>query len=178
MKKLRKLSLTLALLIAVVLSLPAVGNVFAAVTQDVTVNATPAFVTISNAPTTFDFGTVTTNSHNVTGNAHFTITNGSTVRVDVNIQCDNWTSTGTNWTYGNPGADTGNFDASSDDGGSGGSTGEGDYDISVVAYADTLICDNVSTVTDPTWELQLDAPSSFTHGDAQKNTVTVSAVAE
>lgn len=178
----KKLKLTLALLLTLaILIVPVLTNnwsVFAATTQDIAVNATPAFVTITNAPATYGFGTVAANATANTTNGYFTITNSSTVRVDINIQCDNWSSAGSNWTYGNPGADTANFDASSANGGSGGSTGAGNWDISVLAYSDTLICDNLSVGGDPTWELQLDAPASITHGDFQTNTVTVTVVAE
>lgn len=179
MKGIKRLALTLALLVTVIaLSWGIVGNIEAATTQDVTVNATPAYITISNAPSTYNFGVISEGATANTTNGYFTITNGSTVNIDISIQADNWTSSGSAWTYGNPGADTGNFDASSANGGVGGSSGAGAWDISVLAYSDTLICDNVTTVTNPTWELQLDAPSTFSHGDAQVNTVTVTGTAE
>lgn len=179
MKRWKELALTLLLPIAIIISVwLAVGDAKAAVTQDVAVNATPAFVTISNTPSTYGFGTVAANATANTTNGYFAITNASTVRTDISIEADNWTSAGSAWTYGNPGADTANLDASSANGGTGGSTGAGDFDISVPAYSTALLCDNLTVAGNVTWELQLDAPSSITHGDFQSNTVTVSVVAE
>lgn len=186
------LRLGVALCLATVLwALPAVGafvglpknfipihTAWAATTANVSVNATPSYIAITNAPSVYDFGVVAAGGTANTSAAEFTITNSSTVNIDINISCDGWTSTGDNWTYINPQVDGGNFDASSDDGGTGGSTGEGDFDISVPSGSTALLCDNVTTVTDPTWELQLDIPSSFTHGDVQDAQVEVSATAE
>lgn len=176
-----------SMVVALILAISLMGGVFAfqfasgqpvyaATTQDVTVNATPAYVTISNAPSSFDFGVVTAGSTDNTGNAHFTITNGSSVVIDISINCTAWSSGGSTWTYNDPGADTANLDASGANGGAGGSTGAGDYDISIPNSTGILFCDNVSTVTDPTWELQLDAPSSISYSDEQEITVTLLAV--
>lgn len=178
-------------LVTVLWALPAVGafvglpvniipvhTAWAATTANVSVNATPSYIAITNAPTTYAYGVVTAGGTANTTNGYFTITNSSTVNIDINIQCDGWTSTGSAWTYGNPAADTGNFDASSVNGGTGGSTGAGDFDISVTSGSTALLCDNVTSVTNPTWELQLDIPSSFTHGDVQDAQVEVSATAE
>ena len=135
---------------------------------------------ISNFPSTKDFGVVTAGSTPNTGNAYFTITNSSTMTIDIYIKCDGWSpTTGTNsWTYGSPiGADQGFLEASSADGGAGGSQGGGLYDVEILNGTDTLLCDDVATTTDPTWELQLNAPSSFTHGDEQQTTVTLTATA-
>lgn len=151
---------------------------FAATSQDVSVNATPAYVSISNSPTTYDFGVISAGTTPDTGNGYFTVTNSSTVNMSISINCTAWSSTGSAWTYNDPGADTGNLDASSADGGAGGSSGAGAYDISVPNGAATTICANVTSATNPTWELQLDAPSSYTHGDEQELTVTISAAAD
>jgi len=135
---------------------------------------------ISNLPSTKDFGVVAASSTPNTGNAYFTITNSSTVTIDIYIKCDGWSpTTGTNsWTYGSPiGADQGFLEASSADGGVGGSQGEGLYDVEILNGIDTLLCDDVAITTNPTWELQLNAPSSFTHGDEQQTIVTLTATA-
>jgi hypothetical protein len=169
----------LAILLALALVLIPVGSAFAATTADVTVNATPGFVSITNAPTTFDFGVVYADTDENTGNAYFTVTNDSTVDMDVSIHCDGWTVVppGTNsWTYGAPADDTARLYASSANGGAGGSGGQGTYDILLPSSAPgTLLMDAVGTATDPTWELQIDAPTGFTHVDEQETTVTLTA---
>jgi hypothetical protein len=99
-----------------------------------------------------------------TGTGYFTITNASTVDMDVNIKCTAWTS----WTYGAPGADQGQLKASD---------GDGAYDVTIVAInTDYLLMSAVGTGVDPDWELQLDAPTSFTNVDVQTTTVTITAV--
>lgn len=170
--------LALAVILSPVVAVVDFSGVKAATTQDITVNATPEYITISNAPSSFDFGVVAESSTENTGSGHFTVTNGSSVNIDISINCTAWSSAGSTWTYNDPGADTGNLDASSANGGVGGSTGAGNYDISVPNGAGTLLCDNVTTVTNPTWELQLDAPTSFTYADEQEITVTLLAVGE
>lgn len=170
-KKLFVILLTLVLL----LSMP--SPVFAATSQDVTVTGTPSFIAISNSPGSFDFLTLTEDTDEQTSNGYFTITNSSSVNIDLNIQSDNWSGV-TAWTYGVPAEDTGQLKASSANGGVGGSTGAGNFDITILVGSDTLLCDNVTTVTNPTWELQIDVASTFTHGDEQTNTITITAVAE
>ena len=170
-KKLLVILLTFVLLLS--MSTPA----FALTSQDVTVTATPSFIAISNAPGSFDFGALTENVDEDTGNGYFTVTNSSSVNIDINIQSDNW-SGASSWTYGAPAEDTGQLKASSANGGTGGSTGVGAYDIAILSGSDTLLCDNVTSVTNPTWELQIDVASTFTYGDEQANTVTITAVAE
>lgn len=179
MKRLRGLILTATLLFVAVFAVVfAINSTQAATSQDVSVNATPAFMSISNAPTSYDFGVISENSTDNTTNGYFTITNSSTVNIDLNIQCNGWSSAGSAWTYGSPASDTADLDSSSADGGSGGSSGAGNFDISILNGSDTLICDNVTSATNPTWELLLNAPTAFTHGDEQETTVTMSAVAE
>lgn len=170
-KKLFTILFTLVFLLS--MSVPT----FAATSQDVTVTGTPSFISISNSPGSFDFQTLAENTDEQTSNGYFTVTNSSSVNIDLNIQCDNWTGV-TSWTYGAPGEDQGQLKASSANGGVGGSTGAGNFDIAILVGSDTLLCDNVTAVTNPTWELQIDVASTFTHGDEQTNTVTIIAVAE
>lgn len=183
-KRERSVVLTLVLVVALIIVGAGTwaglsGSVYAGTTQDVTVNATPEYMTISNSPSTFNFGVVATSSSDNTGNAYFTITNGSTVNIDISIGCDNW-SGATAWVYGSPASDTGRLMTSSADGGTSGSSGQGAYDILVAdaSSSKTLLCDNVTTATNPTWEMELEAPSAFTHGDENSTTVTVEATAE
>ena len=151
---------------------------YAATTQSVTVNATPAYITISNAPANYNFGVIATSSSENTGNDYFTVTNGSTVNIDVSANCTGWSSDGSAWTYGAVGENVGRLMASSGEGGTGGSAGTGSYDVIVTDSGQNLLCDNVSTVTSPQWEMELEAPTSFTHGDEQETTITIEAMAE
>lgn len=136
---------------------------------------------ISNTPNSFDFGTVEASSTPDTTTGWFTITNSSSVTIDITIKCNGWTHTaGSNdWIYGASAENTARLKASNDQGGAGGSTGAGNYDIVVPSgETGTLFCDDVATSTTTiNWELQLEAPSSFTHSDPQITTVTLTATA-
>jgi hypothetical protein len=157
----------LAIMLALALIVIPVSSALAAETDTVTVTATPGWVSISNAPDTYDFGVVTAGTTPNTGSDYFTITNSSTVAMDVNIGCDGWSSSGTAWTYGAAGADTGQLNASD---------GDDAYDVTVPSSGSAQLMNAVATSTDPTWELELEAPSSFTHVDVQTTTVTLTAV--
>jgi len=166
------------LVIVIALALSWATPAFGATTQDVTVTATPSYIAISNAPNSWAAGVITASTDVSTGNNYFTITNTSTVNIDISFYVSaNWSGT-SSWTYGAPAADTGQLKVSSANGGVGGSSGVGNYDKTLVygAGAAVLVCDNVSTATSPKWEMQLDAPTSFTHGAAQSANVTMTAV--
>ena len=173
MKRTTIVVIVMSLLVAI---LP-VGLALAQTSQEVEVTATPSFISITNAPISYDFGSISANSTDNTTDGYFTITNGSSVNMDISIQCNGW-SGGTGWTYGSPAADTGQLKASSANGGSGGSTGAGNFDKTLLDGTDILLCDNVTSVTSPTWELLLEAPTSFTFGDEQTTTVTITATAD
>lgn len=175
MKKEKRLLVALALALALVL-VPA-GMALAATTQDVEITATPTYIAISNAPTSWAAGLIAADTDTDTGNDHFTITNTSTVNIDISFYvADNWTS----WTYGSPAADTAQLKVSSGEGGTGGSTGSGDFDITLIYGSGnaTLVCDNLTALSDAQWEMELDAPTSFTHGTAQSANITMTATAE
>lgn len=167
-------TLILILVMALSWAVPA----FALTTQDVTVTATPAYVSISNAPTSWAAGVISASVNVNTGNNYFTITNTSSVVIDISFYVSaNWSGT-SSWTYGAPGANTARLDVSSANGGAGGSGGVGTYDKTLTygVGAAVLVCDNVSTVTSPKWEMQLQAPTSITFGAAQSANVTMTAV--
>ena len=167
----------IAILLAVALTVIPVGSALAATSQNVTVTATPTFISITNSQGNFPFGVVTASGTPNTGTGWSTITNDSTVAIDINIQCNGWSGAGNSWTYGSPiGADTGYLAASSTFGGTGGSGGAGAYDVDIlIASTDYLLCDDLAVDDDPDWELELNAPSSFTFGDQQTTTVTLTA---
>jgi hypothetical protein len=171
----------LAILLAVALTVIPVSSVLAANTADVTVTATPGWVSITNTEASFGFGVVNAGDTPNTGTGWATITNSSTIAMDINIQCDGWSpvSGSNSWSYGASGPDTAQLNASSANGGAGGSSGAGDYDITVPAVppgSAALLCDAVAVGVSPSWELELEAPSSFTHVDEQTTTVTLTAV--
>lgn len=163
----------LAIMLALALVAIPVSSVLAATTQDVTVTATPTFISITNAPGSFDFGVITASTTPNTTSGWFTITNDSTVTTDINIQCNAW-SGASSWTYASPiGADQGYLAASGTFGGAGGSTGAGNYDVEILDSVDSLLCDDLAVGNDPDWEMELNTPSSFTFGDQQTTTVTL-----
>lgn len=158
------LGLILALALVALLATPAI----AATTQDVSVTATPSYISISNSPNSFDFGTVATSSTPNTTTGWFTITNSSTVATDIDIKANGWTG-GAGWSWGAAGADTGRLAASDDD---------GTYNVTIIAVdTDYELKDNLAAVTNQDWELELQAPSSFSFGDEQTTTVTITASA-
>lgn len=165
--------LVISVVLAVALLVVPVSGALAA-TDTVTVTATPSYVSISNSSGSFDFGVIIESSTPNTTTGYFTVTNNSTVTIDLTIGCSGWSGT-TAWTYGAAGADAGQLKASSTNGGTGGSTGAGNYDLTVPSGSSVLMCDDLSSGTNPAWELQLDAPTSFNHGYQQTTTVTLTA---
>jgi len=56
------------------------------------------------------------------------------------------------------------------------SDGDGAYNVVIIAInTDYLLSDAVAVSVNPAWELQLDAPTSFTHVDVQTSLVTLTA---
>jgi len=162
MKKLL-ISLTLALVLTLSLGIPAL----AATSDDVTVTATPSYISISNLPATFDFATVDESGTPNTTTGWFTITNDSTVNITVSIGCNGWSGT-TPWTYGIAAPDTGQLKASDND---------GLYNVTVPSGSTAELHTTGTPGTNVLWELQLDCPTTFSHGYEQTTTVTVSAAA-
>lgn len=167
MRKYLGIITSLVLMVALLLSgIP----VTAATTQDVTIDATPSFISISNAPSTFDFLTVAAGVDENTGTDYFTITNSSTVATDIDIRAvTGWEGGANDWTYGASGENTGKLAASA---------GTGLYTVDIAAVdTDYELIDNLGATTDDDWELKLIAPSSFTYGNAQQIVVRLTASA-
>jgi len=99
---------------------------------------------------------------------YFGITDTSTVATDNTIVANGWayTSGSNNWTWGSPAADTGQLKAS---------VGTGNYSVVVDDTTPIALLNDNAPSTNWAFELQLDAPTSFTHGDAQSTLVTISA---
>ena len=159
----------LAILLALALVAILVGSVFAASTAGVTVTATPGWVSITNAPIDYDFDVVLAGIDEDTGIDYFTITNASTVDMDISIECDGWAGAVNSWTYGAPAEDTARLAASD---------GDGAYDVTLAVDSGTLLIDAVAVGTHPSWELELQVPTSFTYVDEQTTMVTLTASAD
>lgn len=160
-----------ALFVVMVIVLMLPGPVFSATTADVAVNATPAYVTITNSPDNYGFGTVAVSTNYSTTQAYFNVTNGSTVATDVTIGCNATWAGGNTWTHddsGTPGATTAALYAS-----------PGDYGFYVIvenASPNNLVT-NQAASTNWDWELRLMSPTSFDDGVLKTNTVTLTATA-
>ena len=165
MRRLRRATIAVALAVALLLAFTAPA--LADTSQDVTVTATPTYISISNSPNTYDFGAVEASGTPNTTTGYFTITNDSTVNIEVTIVCNGWSGT-TSWTYGAPGADTGQLKASD---------GDGAYDVTVDDTTPATLATTSSPGDSISWELQLDCPTSFSHGAEQTTTVTIAAAA-
>ena len=148
------------------------ATVSAATDADVIINATPAWVSISNNLTTFDFGTVYVNiSENTTASGGFNVTNGGSVVCNVTIKCDNWsyTSGSNDWTYGAAGDNTSRLMFNLD---GGNYTGEVSDNVTAGAVLNASLAAGSSQL----WGLEIEAPSTIGHGDAQQTTITLTGV--
>jgi len=159
----------IAILMALALVVIPVGSAFAQDEDTVTVSATPAYVSIDNNPDTDSFGVVTEGSTpNLSGGeTNFTITNSSSVAIDITIKCSGWDGGANDWLYGAPGTDQARLMASD---------GSGGYDIAVpVDPAIAALHSDVPVATNPQWGLQLQAPTDMTFGNVQSTTITLNA---
>jgi len=133
-------------------------------------------VSISNTQSSFDFRLITASGTPNTTTGWSTITNNGSVAADITIECNGWSSA-SSWTYGAAGADTAQLKASGTNGGATGTTGAGNYDITVPNGAGTMFIDGIAASGTSAWEMQLDCPTSFSFGDQQTTTVTLTASA-
>jgi len=172
-----KRTIIVAIAMSLLLAMFPVVPALAATTADVTVTATPgSFVGISCDQTVYDFGDISANSTPNTGTGWATITNSSSVSINITIGCDGWSGT-TAWTYGANATDTAQLKASATFGGTGGSSGAGQYDVTIPSGSTIALCNGVAVGNNPAWEMELEAPSSFTHGYEQTTHVTLTAAA-
>jgi len=159
----------LAIMLALALVAIPISSALAATDQDVTVIATPSFISIANLPIGFDFDVVTASTTPNTTTSYFTVTNSSTVNIDVTIVCDGWHDPPANhWAYAAAAPDTALLNASD---------GDGAYDVEVDDVNPILLHTTATAGDNFTWELELEAPTSFSYGDEQTTTVTISASA-
>ncbi len=174
----------LAILMAAALIVIPVGSALALPSDTVTITATPTFISIAVTQTDFDFGVVAVSSFNDTttgGNVgiggdagaddYFDIVNTSTVAIDIEIYSDSWDGGANDWFWGVSNPDQGRLNASTDQGSTWG-----------INFPDSapgvLLFDGLGALTDDSFDLQLEAPSSFGFGNAQQTIVTLSAAAD
>jgi hypothetical protein len=172
----------IAILVALALTVVPVGSALADTSDTVTITATPTYISIAVTQTDFNFGVVDINSFNDTTTSgpkgvdgdpgaddYFDIVNTSTVAIDIEIYCDGGWGPGANdWAWGASNPDTGRLNASTDAGTS--------WPINVPnVQSSELIFDALGAGTNDSFDLQLEAPSSFSYGDVQETTVTISA---
>ena len=146
--------------------------VFAATTADVSVNATPAYVSITVSPTSYGFGVVAAGATPSTTTAYFTIDNTSTVVTNqtISVTTSTW-SGGATWTHSDTA--TAGIDTAGLKSNKGGTWGAGDV---TVKYASPLkIATDQAATTDYSFGLKLIAPTEFTDGVLKEITVRVTA---
>lgn len=162
----------LAMLLALALVVVPAAGVFAATTADVTVTATPAFISISVDIGTHDFGTVSESATPSTTTSYFTITNSSSVLTDntVGVTADTWTG-GVTWAHSDtctPAANTAGLKANQ-----GGTWDTGDV---IVKYTSpNILADDQPITTNWSFGLKLYAPTSFTDSVEKEITVRITA---
>lgn len=159
------------LLVVLLLLSPVVGTpALAATTADIAVNATPAYVEITNSPSTYGFGTVAVSTNYSTDTVYFNITNTSSVNIDVAISTNATWAGGNTWTHsdaGTPGSTTAAMSAT---------PGTAAWNIIVKNATPNDLYTNTAA-TPLSWGLRLAAPTVFDDGVLKTNTVTLTATA-
>jgi hypothetical protein len=167
MKK-KLLGILLALALVVGMSTPSL----AATTADITLNAIPAYVSISSDQSVYDFGVVVASATPSTTTSWATIDNTSTIQTDhtISVTTATW-SGGVTWTHSDTatiGTDTAGLKANK-----GGTWGVGD--IIVKNASPNYIAENQAATTDYSFGLKLLAPDVFSDGIEKEIVVRVSA---
>jgi hypothetical protein len=170
MKKGKLFRILYTLSIVIVLSLSSALPILAATTADITITATPTFLSISVDPTSYGFGTIAASSTPNSTTDHFTVTNSSNVITNhtIAVTSATWTG-GVGWTHSDtatPGSDTVGMKANK-----GGTWGAGD--VIVKSAAPNNIATSQAATTNYSFGLQLVAPTAFTDGVQKSNTVRI-----
>lgn len=161
----------IAFLVVLMLVLVPSGGISAATTADVTVNATPAYISIAVNNATYSFGVIATSSVTNISTTHFVINNTSTVQTDQTISV-----TTTTWSGGVTWAHNETCEIGEDQAGMKAST-DGSTWVIVDNAGSNYIAENQAADTDYSFGLSLHAPSSFTDGIVKEIVVRVSAAA-
>ena len=192
MKKRIAICLILALALVGLFATPTFG----ATSQDVTVTATPEYIAISNSPSTWTLNgitgsgviavdtvyyanplgdTTTPSATVVDGECRFTITNSSTVAIDLTVNCGNFTGGDANMTNSDTGAN--------------GATSYGGYSwYSGMTYSGKVIMkstgsdvmrDGLAALTDVKWGAEIETQTNaWGGGSSSTATMTISATAD
>jgi len=169
MKRIRLLSILVAVMTVFIIASPAL----ALTTADVTVTATPAYVAIAVDIGSKDFGVVATSATPSTTTSYFTIDNTSSVQTDqtISVTTTTWAG-GVTWAHAEdavPGSDLAGLKANK-----GGTWGVGD--IIVKNGTPNFIAENQAANTDYSFGLKLYAPTAFTDGVEKSIIVRITAV--
>lgn len=186
------LSIVLALMLLVVFAVPT----FALTSQDVTVTATPSYISIANAPSTWTVNEETGNSLILTsteywsnplgdtstpsdpvvdGECRFTITNSSTIITDLTVNFIHFTDGDAMQNSGTGDGGVGTFGAYSYCTGMTYSTGK------VIAdnAGSGVMKDALAATTNIKWGVSCDTQTDvWTSGDAMTSTITITATAD
>jgi len=142
----------------------------------------PSTPDISNTPSTKNFGTVSPNSSYWSNGSvptfplqnsqcYFTLTNRSSVAVNILIRATNFTSSGVGWTLaGTPGANIVTLKA-------GRSGDNSENDMVILETIDKSFISNppLGASTSRLWELKMETPTSFSNTDQKTSTITLTA---
>lgn len=191
----RKKVLLVAVLLALVVAVTLPVNIaLAATAQNVTITATPSYIAISNSPATWtvnEYGTsvltiateywsnplgdtTTPSDPVVDGECRFTITNTSTVIIDLTVNFPHFTGGDTMQNSGTGSGGVGTFGAYSYCTGMTYSTGKVVADNSGSGF----MKENLAATTDIKWGLSCDTQTdAWTSGDDMTSTVVITATA-
>jgi hypothetical protein len=164
--EMRKFIVLCVLVLMVMVMIPMA--VRAATTQNVTITATPSYVSISNAPSTWAIGVIAASGTAATDAGYFVITNTSSVAINVSIWCTSTFTGGNAWTLASNGA------SASMVVGLYAGTVSGTWD-KVVSASPGQVLKSLSASANQSWHMKLWAPTVFTDGVEKTGTVTISA---
>jgi len=162
--------LTIALVIglAVIMSLCGVllqsNEVKAGTQEDVTITFTPAYLDISNTPSSWDVGTVNTSTNYTTGQGYFTCTNSSSVAGNLTISAVNAT-----WLGGSASTHSDTATAGANTVGLTSSNNTGAYDIIVKNTSPNHLYEDLGAGIDVDWELKFVSATSWVDAVEKSN---------
>jgi len=172
--------LVISVVLALALLMVPVSGAFAASTQEVTVTATPSFVSISNTPTSEALGTIadsTTHWANPGGaptdtlddaECLFTVTNDGSVTVNIQIKATDFTG-GVGWTLASTAGENQVVMKA-------GFEGETAGEMQVVTTSNAAFISSLASSADIDWEFSLET-GTFTDGTEKSSTITLTAAA-
>lgn len=165
----KKKLLSVFTLLVILTSLFVASPVMGATEQTVIVTFQPSFLGISNSPSTWNIGSVSTSTNYTTGSGYFTCTNTSSVSANLTISTTNSTWTGT----GTPSTHSDTATAGADQVGMTSSNNTGAYDIIVKNSSPNKLYENLPATTDVDWELRFVSATSYSDGNTKGNGIVL-----